>query len=335
MPSSHLLPRLLPLLAIVTFLFVGGPPADASVRLTIQPAAIVADGHSTATISVEVRSLRRQLVSDGTPVHFTTTGGTITPVTYTAAGVARAVLTAGTAPASVIVTAFAGTEQAFGKLQMVSEMVDANVDGRVLRVNGRYVAFSEEMHFLDCVQDVRIRYRGLTIEANAAQIDLNQNALRAFGKIGLTSGDKVLEGERLYLNLTTFDGLLLSSEKKTWFNGFGLNALAEPPKGEDPQFEFTELTGSTLSWIGKEAVYIPGVKVQLRGAHAYVGGIKALRLPYHEARLDGSLMGDSGQYLGVGSDGLVIDLPLYVDMTPNATTAVRFRDGERTGFAYF
>src|SRR5947207_1192820 len=253
MPSSSSFARSLPLLVSI-WILAAGAPAQASVRLTIQPPAIVADGHSTATVTVEVRSLRGQLVSDGTPVHFTTTGGTITPVTYTSAGVARAVLTASTAPLSVIVTAFAGTEQAIGKIQMVSELVEANVDGRVLRVNARYVAFSEELHFLDCMQDVRLRYRGLTLDANAVQIDLNQNILRAFGKIGITSGDKVLEGDRLYLNLTTFDGYLLSADNKVWFNGFGLSPLPEPPKGAAPEFEFTELTSSTLSWIGKEAV---------------------------------------------------------------------------------
>jgi hypothetical protein len=100
-------------------------------------------------------------------------------------------------------------------------------------------------------------------------------------------------------------------------------------------FEFKELTNSTLSWIGKEAVYIPGQKVQVRGAKAYVGGIKALRIPYHEVRLDGGITGDYGQYIGAGTQGLILDIPFYVHMTPNASTAVRFRHGERTGFGYF
>jgi hypothetical protein len=309
--------------------------ASASIRLNVQPQVIIADGKSTASVSVEIRDRQGQLVPDGTPVQFVTTAGSISSVAYTSAGTARAVLTSATDPASVMVTAISGSDQAFGRVQMVANMDEANVDGRVLRMNGRYVAFSEEMRFLDAMQDVSIRYRGLLVEANAAQIELNTNVLRAFGKVGLASGSKVIEGERLYLDLNTFDGYLVSTDKKIWFNGFGLNELPEAPKNVNPDFEFKELTNSTLSWIGKEAVYIPNVKVQVKGARAYVGGIKALKIPYHEARLDGGTLGDFGQYIGAGSQGLVVDLPFYVHMTPNASTAVKVRYGERTGFGYF
>jgi hypothetical protein len=335
MASGGLRARLFCVVGLAFPLLACARGAHASIRLTVQPQVLVADGRSTASVTVEVRDRQGRLVSDGTPVHFTTTSGTITAVAYTSSGTARAVLTSGTSPAAVMVTAVTGTDQAIGRVQMVSEMVEANVDARVLRLNARYVAFSEELHYLDSIQDARVRYRGLTIEANAIQIELDGNRLKAFGKVGLTSGEKVLEGERLYLNLTTFEGLLVTAEKKIWFSGFGLNDLPEPPKTESADFNFRELTNSTLSWIGKEAIYIPGVKVQLRGARAYVGGIKALRMPYHEAHLDGGIVGDYGQYIGAGSDGLIIDIPLYVYMTPNASSAVRLRNGERTGFGYF
>jgi hypothetical protein len=309
--------------------------AHASIRLTLQPQVLVADGRSTATVTVEVRDRQGRLVPDGTPVRFATTGGNITATAFTSAGVARATLTSATDPASVMVTAFSGTDQAIGRIQMVSKMVDANVDARILRLNAQYVAFSEELKFIDSVQDVRVRYRGLTIEANAIQIDVNQNQLKAFGKVGLTSGQSVLEGERLFLDLGSFDGYLVSTDKKTWFNGYGLNELPEPPKTIMPDFEFKELTNSTLSWVGKEAIYIPGQKVQVRGAKAYVAGIKSLRIPYHEVRLDNGITGDYGQYIGAGTQGIILDIPFYVHMTPNASTAVRFRNGERPGFGYF
>src|SRR5258708_38500988 len=77
-----------PLLAL---LFLSQPAFGSlgSLALHSIPEVVRADGHSTTTITAEVRD-SGGLASDGTPVHFTTTAGQIDALAPTAAGRARA-----------------------------------------------------------------------------------------------------------------------------------------------------------------------------------------------------------------------------------------------------
>ncbi|MBI3910576.1 MAG: hypothetical protein HY320_06540 [Armatimonadetes bacterium] len=308
--------------------------AAGSIRLRVQPDVILADGNSTATVSAEVRDQRGQPARDGTEVRFVTTAGTVPVAAVTSAGVARVTLTSSSVPASALITAYAGAQSAVVRVQMVSRMVEANTGGRVLRMKGNYVAYSEDRRYLEATQGAQVRFRGLTVEANGIQIEITGDLLRAFGSIRLRSGEKQLEGERLLLNLSNFDGYLLGPHGRMFFNGYGLNPLPERPKTLVGDFEFADLSQSTLLWVGKEAVYIPGEVVQLRGARAYVGGIKALRMPYHQSNLQEGF-GEGEQYLGAGTEGLIVDIPFYLQMGPSGSTALRIRNGERLGFGYF
>jgi len=75
---------------------------------------------------------------------------------------------------------------------------------------------------------------------------------------------------------------------------------------------------------------VVGERVQVQGARAYVSGIKSMRMPYHEANLRGGF-GDTSQYVGVGSEGLTLDIPFYLRMKPESSTALRVGFGSREG----
>ena len=83
---------------------LAGPPFTLTVGA--HPTSLLADGDSTAAITVTVRDEWDNLVADGTSVAFTTTLGTITPtLSTTSQGVATATLTAGAEVGPAEVTA--------------------------------------------------------------------------------------------------------------------------------------------------------------------------------------------------------------------------------------
>jgi hypothetical protein len=289
-------------------------------------------------VTAEVRSSSGRPARDGTEVRFYTTAGTITQVAFTSAGVARATLTASNVPQAANVSVSAGVDQAVLTVPMVSKLVETNVGGRIMRIQAKYVAFSEDKRYIQADEQVKIRFRGVEIEANSAQIDMNADTLKALGsgsRVSVSSDGKVLVGERLWLDLNTFEGYILAIESRKWFSAYGLTELPEAPKNRNPDFDLVDLTDSKLLWVSEQANYIVGERVQVQGARAYVGGIKSLRMPYHEANLKLGF-GESSQYVGIGTEGLTIDLPLYVRMTPGSSTAFRVGYGSRGGgIGYF
>ena len=325
--------RLLCLLALVSLvLLASARPAAAagSIRVMVSPNVLLADGISTATVSAEVRTSSGRPARDGTEVRFYTTAGTITQAAFTSAGIARATLTASTVPQTANISVSAGIDQAVVSVPMVSKLVEANIGGRVMRIQAEYVAFSEDKRFIQADKQVRIRFRGVQIEANSVQVDVNSDTVKALGKVNISSDDNTLVGERLWLNLKTFEGYVVAVGTRKWFSAYGLTELPEKPKNVNPDFDLEDLSDSKLLWVSKQANYVVGERVQVQGARAYVGGVKSFRMPFHQSDLKLGF-GESGQYVGVGTEGITLDLPLVVQMSPDATTAFRVGYGARNG----
>ncbi len=330
--------RLFPILALpVCALVALARPAFAagSIRVQVAPNVLVADGISSAIVSAEVRSSSGRPVRDGTEVRFYTTAGSITSVAFTSAGTARATLTAANSPQTANVSVAAGLDQQVITVPMVSKVVEAAVGGRVMRVTGKYVAFAEDKRIIQSDGQVKIVFRGVEIEANSAQIDVEKNTIKALGRIHIASDDKTLVGERLWLDLKSFEGYLVSVEGKKWFSAYGLTDLPEKPKNLDADFDLEDYSDSKLVWVAKQANYVVDDRVQVQGARAFVGGIKSIRMPFHQTNLRGGF-GETEQFVGFGSQGLTVDIPFYLRMTPGSTTALNLGYGARDGgIGYF
>jgi hypothetical protein len=325
--------RLTPLLALPVFALVSSAsPAFAagSIRASVAPNVLVADGISTAIVSAEVRNSGGRPVRDGTEVRFYTTAGSITSVAFTSAGTARATLTAANSPQTANVSVSAGLDQQVITVPMVSKVVEASVGGRVMRITGKYVAFAEDKRIIQSDGQVKIVFRGVEIEANSAQIDVEKNTIKALGRIHIASDDKTVVGERLWLDLKTFEGYLVSVEGKKWFSAYGLTDLPEKPKNLDPDFDLEDYSDSKLVWVAKQANYVIDDRVQVQGARAFVGGIKSIKMPFHQTNLRGGF-GETEQFVGIGSQGLTVDIPFYLRMTPGSTTALNIGYGARDG----
>lgn len=309
--------------------------AAGSIRVTVTPSVLLADGHSTAIVTAEVRTSSGNPARDGTEVRFYTTAGSITQVAFTSAGVARATLTASSVPQTANISVSVGIDQTVVSVPMVSKLVEAAVGGRVMRITAGYVAFSEDKRYIQADGQVRLLFRGVLLEANSVQVDLNRDTVKALGKVNIASDGKTLVGERLWLDLKSFEGYVFAVGVRRWFSAYGLTDLPERPRNLNPDFELADLSDSRLLWVGRHANYIVGERVQIQGARAYVGGIKSLRLPFHEVRLKGGGFGGPEQYVGFGSEGINLDLPLYLRMTPGSSTALRIGMGARSGVGYF
>lgn len=323
--------RFLAALLCACLLFHTAPAlAAGSIRLTASPNVLLADGSSTLTVTAEVRASNGRPVRDGTEVRFYTTAGSITEVVLTSAGVARAVLTASSVPQAANISVSVGIDQAVMTVPMVSKIVEANLGGRVLKISGKYVAFSEDRKYIQADEQVKVTFRGLEIQANSVQVDLNRNTLAALGKVQVASGDKTRVGERLWVDLKSFESFLVAIGTRQWFSAYGLTDLPERPKNINADFELTDLTNSKLIWVGRSANYIIDDRVQMPNARAYVGGIKSIRMPFHESDLQEGF-GNGDRYIGVGTDGINLNLPLYVAMSPSASTALQVNYGSSRG----
>jgi len=84
----------------------------AAAALTGSPGTLPPDGRSTAAVTATVQDAQGRPVPDGTPVAFSTTGGSITELARTAGGTATATFTAGTSPGELTVTAASGRARA-------------------------------------------------------------------------------------------------------------------------------------------------------------------------------------------------------------------------------
>lgn len=322
------------LLAVPAVLCLVAPsPAHAfgAIRVSVSPGVLLADGISTGTVTADVRSANGRPVRDGTEVRFYTTAGSITQAAFTSAGIARATLTSSAVPQAANVSVSAGVDQAVITVPMVSKLVEANVGGRVLRVDGKYVAYSEDKRFIQADEQVRVKFRGLTVEANSIQIDVSRNTLKALGRVNVASDNHTLVGERLWLDLKSFEGYMLAVGVRKWFNAYGLTELPEKPKNLTPDFDLVDLSDSKLVWVAKQANYIIDERVQVQGARAYVGGIKSVRMPFHESDLRVGFGEAESQYVGFGSEGVNVNLPLYLRMTPDSSTALHLGYGDRSG----
>ncbi len=304
--------------------------AAGSVRAQVSPNVLLADGISTAMITADIRAVSGRPVRDGTEVRFYTTAGSITPLAFTSAGVARATLTSSAVPQAANVTVAAGIDQTVISVPMVSKLLETSVGGRVMRIDAKYVAYSEDKRFIQADEQVRVRFRGITLDASSVQVDLNRNSVKALGKVSIAADDKTLFGQRLWLDLKSFEGYVLAVGVRQWFSGYGLTDLPERPRNVNPDFELVDLSDSKLLWVGRHANYVLDDRVQMQGARAFVGGVKSLRMSYHETSLRDGFDGPR-QYVGLGSEGLTLDLPLYLRMSPGSSTALRLGYGAKSG----
>jgi hypothetical protein len=346
-------------------------PAQAalgSLNLRAAPDVIRADGQSRTTITAEVRDSDGSVAPDGTQVNFTTTSGQIDNAAPTVAGRARVTFISDAIPGVAQVSAFSGTSSATISIRMVEDPEAVGPVARVIDLDGDYTAYSESAGVLEAIGSARLVWKRQTISARMIQADLVRSVIRARGDVVIESkkgrrpdsapsapppasgatnaapakppccdrGPDVLHlhGDYLAVDMMSDQATLVSGDTWQVIDFPTLSLFAGKKDGPDP-LRWAELQDSDMLWKAERIVAVPGQKVQLRKTEAFVGGQRVVRLPYHEISLAEGVSTQGQQYVGVGSQGLAVDLPYFLQMNPGASTSLRLRRGARSGFGWY
>lgn len=330
----------------------------ASLNLTCFPALSVADGHSTVTITAEVRDLGGSFVRDGTPVVFETDKGQFRSknVVETQNGFARAILTspglAGTA--KVRASVFSLNASATLEVDFVNDRTLLDTAKEVVELTGKDgVTYSQSEKVLEAKganQTAILRYRDVEIKAEDLQLKIPTYEVRARGA-QLTIGKSVSQYRELYfkLNLRKGLGLIATVRQVPVFvhTGVGaypiltevtnLQALDVSSFGPKPHegdlnlssLSYLDTTASMSTVESKRAVVSPGRNVQFQKASVRIGGQTVMSLPLFQVDLNSSTPIITEQFLNVSNSSLAVNYPYYLSLKPGETSALRFRYGNR------
>ena len=316
-----------------------------TVWLRANPQAIAADSISSTTISAEVLDSAGKNVPDGTQVEFSTSLGIIERTATTVAGVARVRLESGSTTGTAIVSAVIANGQAVGRLNVafLAPGTEISSESFISVESDKHVGYDVDRHLVDAAGGVRIRSRGLTIDADTAQISVNSSILRASGQMGgkditISLGDKKVAASALYLDFTTMSGVMITpaadGAKRMLIRGYDLFVQPDTDPSEKIKFDFEPVTQSSMFIKARSLLIRPGEEIKIKRASFYVDGEKVLSIPLHVVPLR-STFGGMDRVVTYGTDGLRVDLPLYYSLSANGTGALRIKHSQPTQWGYY
>ncbi len=345
---------------------------DSTIRLTSFPSlGIVADGHSTVTITAEIRDQSGRSVADGTRVVWTCDKGQFREsVTTTVNGYTKGILVAGTEPGEATITSTALGGDASPSTLKYNFASDRNelssAKEYVEVVTNGYMQYTADQHILGAAGPkggVSVRYRDLTITADDIQYDLNNYEIRARHAI-LTMG----KGPK-----RNFDELFIRLKSRTGFGtteymgqrwssvasaGLGIAFVNQNPKGTaslPPEekhyglvrvtrtdvypvalnatafFRFEDQSHSPSSISAKKAIVFPKRMIQFQRAEIYVAGSKVMKMPLYEYNINQASPLVTESMVGVVNSQVQVNYPYIVSMKPGQTALFRFRTGDEYG----
>jgi hypothetical protein len=335
---------------LLGLLFGAGLPAVAQpfrFLLRADPSVLVADGHSTATLSVQANATAGTTVGDGTEVRFVTTLGVVTESARLLNGSARVTLRSGTLAGIASVTAIIGVSREQLEVEFLPAGTTPSREGRLVTVSGDYVAYSVERRVVTVSGKGALRIRDLAIQSDVKlTFHLDQERVLAEGRPGkntvsLSNGVETVSGDQLSYDFRGRRGLLVRVSPKPVRLGIQGEALStEENAAVDEGLWQPIATEGTETWIiARRLTIFPQEKIQFHHASVYVNDIHVVSLPVHVMSLSSlpgrggvnSLFGD--RVIGYNSTGGVsLDVPFYYRANTSGTGAVRVRRAGSDGF---
>lgn len=313
--------------------------ATGSIRLSSYPTLSVADGHSTVTISAEVRQSDGSKVSDGTPVRFSATGASFRESDVgTVDGVARAVLVAPNEPGVIRITASVASIGTISTLdvEFVKDRAALSAARRYVEITStRSLFYSNQIGVFSAAapsRGVRLRYGDITINASDLQLDSAGLVVVAVDA-ELTVGDSTLECRRLRYTLPQRSGFAIAVVDGRLAGCEVRGARASPAEsGVDPSvFEFRDVGTSQTSVHAPSVVFFPNREIQFRHAQIYVGDTKVLSMPLYALKSHAGPELFADQVIGFENGSLQVNYPYYLNLSPTFTSALRLRSGQNYG----
>jgi hypothetical protein len=321
-----------------------------TILLSASRSAVLADGRDYTELIAEVRDSSGNLVPDGTVVTFSTNLGVFAEggpaaTAKTRAGSARVKLNSASKGEATITAAVEGG--GFAKLEITftddpSETFKGNTFISI-QSSGSLI-YSAEDRVVEATGKPRkeerkrpgahLSYRNIEIFADSLQLDCMANTVRAFGEVVLRRGAARRQCGRLYYELHTGKGLAIAeiNHRMGPVSIQGNDLQMEPvATAIAPKFlEMVDLSTAKLVIAARHILVFPGEKLQFKRPEFFQDGVKLLSMPFYALGLYAHQL-FTDQFLGVGTQGLSLDMPLYYDLTPSSTGIFRIRHGERAG----
>ncbi len=312
--------------------------ATGSVRISVYPNAVVADGASQVLITVEARTPQGRPVPDGTQVAFSTTLGTFRePLVSTEGGVARATLIASSLPGVATVTVTVLGQATVGETRVLFVRSEEELRSATdyVQVNGSdYLAYANEQRVISATGrdgGATVRFGFTTIEADDLQLEVDSLRVRARAA-RLTYASEKWEFSELTYDLRANEGAgIREHEGRLEIVRIKVGVL-EPHIGPVPSewFEFVDISQSELVIRARQIWFYPGEQIQFHRAEFFIGDVNALSLPMYSHSLWGGGIG-SDTLIGVENGQVYLDLPYYYTLQPNQIGALRLRTAQRGG----
>ena len=320
----------------------------ASVTLVAAPDIIYADGKSTTVITATVRDGSGSIVANNTPVRFTTTQGTLTgDAASTTSGVARISLTSAASAGTATVTAVAYGATADGSsvgtttVEFTEDRQSLfTKDARWIRLDcPQYLIYSADTRIVEAQGkkgSAHLSYKALDIKADSLQVDLQTRLVLAHNAT-LQRGRHVLRVAELRYDLLNGAGtaILAGDAQSVTVTGYDLESApqaldpAELPLQSNP-YRFVSLADSRVVVSARAVTADPGDQIQFRHATIYSDGKKLLSVAYHVMPMNtDQIFGQ--QLIGVGSQGLFLNIPYYYNVTPHSKGTVYLRNAAVSG----
>ncbi|MHB1458116.1 MAG: invasin domain 3-containing protein [Armatimonadota bacterium] len=304
------------------------------------PASIAADGKSFSQIALTIRNADGTIVPDGTEIRLVTTSGVITTAAYTSNGRATAILTSSSSPGIAVVTASIGEDSASIQVEFSADIEQGRTTSRVLRMNGGTLAYSIEQDMILASDDVTVDYRGLSINASNIQFSEPSGVIKAQGNVIISRGDIRFRADAFIYDLRSDRCRMMTADTPVSINLFRADDIKPSAwtKGTPSMaVEFVPLEAEgTKTWIvSRKLTMFPNEKIQFFRASVYLGDIQIMNMPYYffDYANRGALF---NQIRYTTYDGLVVDYPVYYNVTDHNTGALKLRySGSKYGYGSY
>ncbi len=318
--------------------FAGTP----TITLSSAPSLAEANGRSLITITAEVRDSDGSLIRVPTTVRFTASLGSIDPSIVTSGGVARASLRSGVVPGISTVTALVEGQPAISRIQVEFVPVGTVISKETFFTvkAEKYLGYSVDNRIIDAVGNVRVTSRGLSIEADEAQIDVASNVLKSFQRgiqkeIKISRRDKTFSCSALYFDLASMRGFAnLPDGSQVTISGWDLQSGSSDPRKPDDDFTLIQLGDAGLYVTAKSISVRMNEEIQFKKAVLYGNGEKLASVRLYTIALDGS-DASFGKYISVGSNGIGLDLPFYFKLEPQNSGSLRIKHNQPGGWGWY
>jgi hypothetical protein len=334
------------------------------VQLSSYPTAIVADGHSTLTITATISSANGTPVPDGTQILFQTDLGSFRDtVVTTKAGYAHAVLIAGTIAGTANITVKALglpiSPQSMAIDMVTSRAMLSSSKEFIEIVSPTYLRYDPQDKLITAegsAKGVFVRYRETEIHADSVQLSIPNYQLKAkHAEVVMGKSRRVYQ--ELNLTLNTHKGFGITSitsehvdsiqatgdsfgfnthpvDVSSYVNVVGSKVSPATTTSAPNQFKFADIDEADQPAMinARKAVVFPSKEIQFQKAELVLNGNKVMKMQLFKAPLNGVSPIFTDQMVNVNNNQLALSYPYYLSLAPGETTLLRFHMGDHSNY---